>query len=142
MGDRKPKDGSSTRHVKRRRTDKRKQQANVMAEEPLNQLAIAATPNGDHKEVRPQIFKLDVDCVEEMFDWLSINDINSVAETCIRMQRITGDYFQPTLATLELKYDGEFKMLDGHGNLNGFKEFIQRLQICKTVTDDGYRRTS
>lgn len=43
-------------------------------------------------EIPPKIFNLDVDCVQEIFDYLSIKDIHSVSETCTQMQRIAGDY--------------------------------------------------
>lgn len=109
--------------------DKEVQQPNVMNEEPPNQLAIAADPNIENDETRPQIFKLDVDCVQEMFDWLSIEDISSVAETCTRMKKIAGDYYQSNLTALCGRVEKCY-------HLNGLTEFFQ---YCRIGPRYGYR---
>ncbi|XP_055306481.1 uncharacterized protein LOC129570784 isoform X2 [Sitodiplosis mosellana] len=40
-----------------------------------------------------QIFKLTVDCFDEIFDYLSLTELHSFAQTCLAMQRIAGAYF-------------------------------------------------
>lgn len=42
----------------------------------------------------PKIFKLNVDCFEEIFNYLAIHDIFAMGETCTRMQNVAGYYFQ------------------------------------------------
>lgn len=122
----------STSQMERRRIDNDEQQPKVMDEEGQNQLAIAAVPNEENeRESRSKIFKLDVDSVQEMLDYLSIKDIHSVSETCTRMQRITVDYLKTYLPSFQMHYDDKL--------LNGFKEFVQKLVIHRNVNDEGYR---
>lgn len=40
------------------------------------------------------IFKLDVDCLHEILDYLSQNDIIAISQTCKRLQRVAGDFFR------------------------------------------------
>lgn len=40
----------------------------------------------------PQIFKLNVDCFEHLFEWLSLNDLLSIRRTCKRMKAVV-DYY-------------------------------------------------
>lgn len=43
------------------------------------------------KSVVSLIFKLNVDCFEELFDWLSLTDLRALGQTCKRMQKVV-DY--------------------------------------------------
>ncbi|XP_031640983.1 uncharacterized protein LOC116352482 [Contarinia nasturtii] len=47
-------------------------------------------------EVQPraEIFKLNIDCFEEVFDYLSLSDLTAMGQTCKRMERIAGHCFQ------------------------------------------------
>ncbi|XP_031633905.1 uncharacterized protein LOC116347460 [Contarinia nasturtii] len=49
-----------------------------------------------------EIFKLTIDCFEEVFDYLSLKDLASIGQTCKRMKRIAGHCFllnyEPTTA--------------------------------------------
>lgn len=40
-----------------------------------------------------EIFKLDVDCFDEIFDYLSFEDLISLSKTCKYLQQLTGDCF-------------------------------------------------
>lgn len=40
------------------------------------------------------IFKLNIDCFEEIFDYLSFEDLVSVGKTCERLQQVAGYCFQ------------------------------------------------
>lgn len=42
----------------------------------------------------PAIFKLNAICFDDLFEWLSLTDLNSLSQTCKRMQQLTGLYFQ------------------------------------------------
>lgn len=42
----------------------------------------------------PQIFKLTVDCFDEIFDFLSLTELDNFGQTCRRMQRVAGQYFK------------------------------------------------
>lgn len=40
------------------------------------------------------IFKLDADCCDVIFDYLSVKDLHSFGQTCRAMQRVAGAYFK------------------------------------------------
>lgn len=40
----------------------------------------------------PFIFKMNVDCFEELFEWLSLRDLKTLRQTCIRMKQVV-DYY-------------------------------------------------
>lgn len=39
-------------------------------------------------------FKLNVDCLNKVFDYLSFDDVHSIGKTCKPMQQVAGGYFQ------------------------------------------------
>lgn len=57
-------------------------------ENEQNQIAAQNT------ELQPDIFKLNVDCFEEIFDYLSLGDLASFGRTCKRMQQVAGHWFR------------------------------------------------
>lgn len=73
-----------------------------------------------------EILKLDVDCCEEIFEWLSIADLYSFGQTCKRMHRIAGMYFRQnyTNAYIYAKSDGIFC---GLTRVTSFSEFVESL---------------
>lgn len=74
------------------------------------------------------IFKLDVDCCEEIFEYLSIKDLHSFGQTCKRMQRIAGMYFQHSYPNAEIEIQ-DYKIYHGFNRLDGFNEFIENITI-------------
>lgn len=84
--------------------------------ESQGQLAVAGT---SYREPQAQIFKLDIDCFEELFEWLSLKDLLVLRKTSKRFKRLV-DYFIK-------EYCPGFKL--GHGkvainnsiNLNYFR---------------------
>lgn len=44
--------------------------------------------------MQPEIFKLTVDCFNELFDYLSLEDLCSFGGTCRLIQKFAGDYFK------------------------------------------------
>lgn len=42
----------------------------------------------------PDIFKLNIDCFGEIFEYLSFHDLVSFAKTCKRMQKVAGYFYQ------------------------------------------------
>lgn len=52
----------------------------------------------------PQIFKLNVDCFEELFEWLSLADLRALRQTCKRLQQVV-DYY------ININYPLVFKRL-------------------------------
>lgn len=53
----------------------------------------------------PQIFKLNVDCFDEIFDYLSLSDLHNCALTCRAMQRIAGAYFKDNYKSTKTVWD-------------------------------------
>ena len=91
---------------------------------PVSAVQVQANP--------PDIFKLDVDCCEEIFEWLSIKDLHSFGQTCKRMNRIAGKYFQQNYSNAHIRSreDGGIEYV--HTNLDGFSEFIENIEFDST----------
>lgn len=52
-----------------------------------------------HNKLESPIFKLNVDCLNKIFDYLSFEDVHSIGETCKPMLQIAGEYFQANHVT-------------------------------------------
>lgn len=50
--------------------------------------------NVQNQDSLPPILKLNAICCDDLFDWLSLEDLHSLGQTCKRMHRLTGLYFQ------------------------------------------------
>ncbi|XP_055304305.1 uncharacterized protein LOC129569484 [Sitodiplosis mosellana] len=98
------------------------------AEKTDDQMVAAAAAVLQIQENPPDIFKLDVDCCEELFEWLSIKDLHSFGQTCKRMHRIAGIYFRQNYpgAKTEFRSDGIYY---DSTRLDGFMEFIDDISI-------------
>ncbi|XP_055316496.1 uncharacterized protein LOC129576061 [Sitodiplosis mosellana] len=55
------------------------------------QSSIAGASN---EQPSPKIFKLDIDCLDELFEYLSLQDLDSFAKTCKAMHKVAGEYFK------------------------------------------------
>lgn len=62
------------------------------------------------------IFKLDVDCFEELFEWLSMGDLRALRRTCTRLRKVI-DYY------IETNYPNGFGMLYFDDYLEHFEVF-------------------
>lgn len=111
------------------------QQPNEVVEKLSNQLAMVGASNERSEGKRPQIFKLDVN-YQEILDWVSINDIFSVAQTCTQIKQTVVDYFQPNLITfVDEHYYG---ILDKYKGYNVFSEFGKELLTEPCFNDEDY----
>lgn len=78
-------------------------------------------------EPSPAIFNLTVDCFHEIFDWLPLNDIISIGQTCKRLQRVAGDFFQTNYAVkMGRVTDGIYVSLL---QSNIFSQYIRKVSI-------------
>lgn len=68
------------------------------------------------------IFKLDIDCFEELFEWLSMEDLRSMRRTCTRFKKVI-DYY------IEINYPNGFGMLYFDDYLEHFEQF--NMDFCK-----------
>lgn len=68
-----------------------------MEQPDRNQLAVAGPSNAP----QPSIYKLDSDCMDEIFEYLSLQDLHSFGQTSKRMQKWAGEYFKRNFASAE-----------------------------------------
>lgn len=81
----------------------------------------------------PSIFKLDIDCCEELFEYLPLDDLHSLGQTCKRMYQYTGHYVRDNYKATQFMWsNGNLFVYFNHQNVmvNGFIEFISILRIC------------
>lgn len=94
-----------------------------------------------------KIFLLNIDCFEELFDYLSLKELHRLAQTCRRMQRIVGVYFKANFSALDLrcKHDGFYLDCCRNGcKVRGVDEYIQKLSIrtfgvSDVIFENGYK---
>ncbi|XP_055301586.1 uncharacterized protein LOC129568076 [Sitodiplosis mosellana] len=81
-------------------------------------------------EALPPIFKLYLykDCWEEIFDWLSIDDIHSFGQTCTTLYQVAGEYFRWKYRRVLGRVYNDSMTIDWK-DLNGFNEFTRRLSF-------------
>ncbi|XP_055310912.1 uncharacterized protein LOC129573826 [Sitodiplosis mosellana] len=91
--------------------------------EDNNQVAVAAVPN---VEASPQIFKLDIDCCEELLDWLSLVDLHSFGQSCTTLEQVAGHVFKQTYPKVIVVCGSDGIYIDTV-QMNGFCDFIQHL---------------
>ncbi|XP_055307593.1 uncharacterized protein LOC129571765 [Sitodiplosis mosellana] len=105
------------------------------------QICNQAAANAPNVEPQPSVFKLDIDCWDEVLDCLSLEDVHSFGQTCKAFQRVTGEYFQ-------WKYVDASALSYGHGiyinfrRMNGFNEFVQNIQFCQVTRNSAFHYTA
>lgn len=83
------------------------------------------------------IFKLNVDCLEGIFEWLSLQDLHTFGETCVRFQFIAGNYFQRNYQSL-IVYNTRSEYIESseffdlgpivrYAKLSAFTRYIQNI---------------
>lgn len=78
------------------------------------------------------IFKLNLDCFEEAFDYSSVRDLISIGKTCKYLQNVAGHRFRRNYSNLRIKCrsDGVVIATDAdYSNINHFAEFIRGIRI-------------
>lgn len=70
--------------------------------------------------------KLNAICCNDLFNWLSLDDLYSLGQTCKRMQRLTSVYFQENFkgASYYTEKLGAF----GRDDISAFKQFVQSIE--------------
>lgn len=76
------------------------------------------------------IFQLNIDCFEAIFDWLPFNDLNSLGQTCKRLQQYTLYYMRQDCIKINAlsEHDG-IKLSDYTIRIDRFSNFIEKLSI-------------
>lgn len=70
-----------------------------------NQATVAGPSN---EESPPLIFKMDIDCFEELFEWLSISDLLALRRTCKRFKKIIDYHIKTNYPEI-----GKFRLSEG-----------------------------
>lgn len=45
----------------------------------------------------------DIDCLDEIFEWLTLTDLLSISQTCKRLQWAAGDFFRRNYSALQVQ---------------------------------------
>lgn len=62
-------------------------------DENSNGMPVAGPSNQNQHLLSSPIFKLDVHCFDEIFEYLSLRDLHSLGQTCKSIQEMTGEFF-------------------------------------------------
>lgn len=54
-------------------------------------------------QAQSPIFKLNIDCLDKIFDYLSFHDVNSIGQACKPLYEFAGEYFQAIYVTQKHK---------------------------------------
>lgn len=98
----------------------------------------------------PKLFKLNTDCFDEIFDWLSQEDLDAMGQTCKVMRLVTGEYFQRNFRATAVVAGDDGLYVNNNSSalssrilcrLNSFDKFIEKVSICENSLDieDGLR---
>lgn len=119
-----------------------KRQSDVeVGENPIQSKVIDVNANkndvADSQAQESAIFKLNAICCDDLFEWLPLEDLHSLGQTCKRMHRLTGLYFQEN-------YKGIFIYRGGDIHYNGFIQFVRSIQFhfCAKISDVQYIATN
>lgn len=99
--------------------------------------AVVDTPSTNQSSPSPQMFKLNVDCFEHLFDWLSLDQLLVFRRTCKRMKQVVDYYIKlnyPEL--LRLRIYNRRRWLDFQNNHLNYFEWIKQLSIEKVKLTD------
>ncbi|XP_055305879.1 uncharacterized protein LOC129570339 [Sitodiplosis mosellana] len=98
---------------------------------------IAAGVDSQQKESPPAIFKLNAICCDDLFEWLEIEDLHSLGQTCKRMHRLTGLYFRESFKQTLRCIDQT--ILHDRMNLNGFIQYVQSIQLSYRNREEDFQ---
>lgn len=83
------------------------------------------------EDKKAAILKLDIDCGDNAFDYLTLEDLVSIGKTCKRMQQLAGYCFQQKFSSFaSCGSDGITRFFRYYRtNVEHFAPFIQKIQI-------------
>ncbi|XP_055301890.1 uncharacterized protein LOC129568249 isoform X2 [Sitodiplosis mosellana] len=106
-------------------SSKRRKSNNEDNKQEAVEIAVAVR----NAEPLPDIFKLNVDCLEEIFDYLSLTDLSAVAQTCKKMQKIAGYCFQQSYGAAKGSIEMNDSIFVNTVKVNCFMGFMQKVSI-------------
>lgn len=81
--------------------------------------------------VQPAIFKLNINCLHEIFEWITLNDLISIAGTCKLLHHAAGDFFHRNYLSREITIHNGSIFIP-HREINIFIDHIPRISISCT----------
>lgn len=97
----------------------------------LTPAPLCSTPPPSPQPLQPHIFKLNIDCLHEMFELLSLHELIAMAKTCKLMQRAAGEFFRIKYIATKITYDNFY--YNPYREISVFAEYIPRIYLtCKT----------
>lgn len=84
------------------------------------------------------ILKLDIDCFEEIFDYLPITDLISIGKTCKRLNRFAGYIFQQNFSHFEIFCRNDHFLVKLRHPADHFVQFFKNLTFCSEDDLDFY----
>lgn len=81
-------------------SDEKKIEPTSKASAVENSEKIPTAGLSNEQQISP-IFKLTIDCCDEVFEYLALEDLHSLGQTCKRMQQVTGKYFKQNYVSAE-----------------------------------------
>lgn len=111
--------------------------------EPDGNCAAIAGPSNEQLLVMPEIFKLDIDCFDEIFEYLSLKDLHSFGKTCKTMQKVAGEYFKRNYFAAETHINGHGieTVYSDEGVVNGITSTTAFTQFATSITHLGEYRS-
>lgn len=92
---------------------------------------------GQREDTQPAIFKLNAIFCEDLFDWLSLQDLHSLGQTCKRMNRLTGLYFQENIKQLfDCTSQNLFSPIWEFSRFSGFVQYITSVKFIRCNLED------
>ncbi|XP_055306234.1 uncharacterized protein LOC129570589 [Sitodiplosis mosellana] len=55
-------------------------------------------------ESSPELFVLNIDCLEEIFEWLSLSDLLTLRQTCKQLRHVVNYYIKANYPTIEMGF--------------------------------------
>ncbi|XP_031635386.1 uncharacterized protein LOC116348505 isoform X2 [Contarinia nasturtii] len=109
----------------------KKMKSNDEDNNPAERAVVAV--NGEQQLA--DIFKLNIDCFEEVFDYLSLKDFTAMGQTCKRMQRIAGHCFQLNYGAEQAEFWKDGVFFDGV-RIDCFNNFLQNVYLTNYGDDE------
>ncbi|XP_055326436.1 uncharacterized protein LOC129580230, partial [Sitodiplosis mosellana] len=97
--------------------------------------AAAAVDGQNEEPAPPAIFKLNAICCDDLFEWLSLKDLHSLGQTCKRMQRLTGVYFQENYKETRLFCENR-NIYHNKIMMNEFFPYVQKIVVESNCLSD------
>lgn len=84
-----------------------------------------------NKKLSTPIFSLNTDCTDEIFEFLSLEDLHSLGQTCSTMQKVAGDYFQRNWKTIHASVSKDSVLMGVsccNAQIPGFRSFVNSVK--------------